>query len=165
MFAGRGCIVTSAAIGVVLLALLTWHNRLETIESTVSANGTGCSISTGSYGGWRNGVLESPVAYPLKIYVFVHDCPGLPEGRPYSATLVSAQSGKVVASGLSCADSAHAEGYPCRLELPPLDKLAGQDRYRVRVVKTKGQKASTAELQLFIKSEWRSVAYDALLSV
>jgi len=44
----RGCIAASAAIGLVLLALLLWPYRLETVASTVSANGTGCSISVTS---------------------------------------------------------------------------------------------------------------------
>ena len=155
----------SAAIGVALLALLFWHYRLETVESTVSANETGCAISMTSNGGWREEGWTSRVAYPLEILVFVDNCVGVPEGRPYSASLVSVRSGKVVASGLSCSGTEHAEGYPCRLELPPLNTLAGQDRFRVRVVKAKGQNARTAELRLFLKREWRSAVIDGLMSV
>jgi hypothetical protein len=161
----RGCIFASVAIGVVLLALLSRPYRLETVESIVSANGTGCSISTTSNGGWRKEAWTTRVAYPLDLRVFVDNCAGVPEGRPYSATLVSVRSGTVIASGLSCSGTEHAEGYPCRLKLPPLDTLAGQDRFRVRVLKTKGNDAGTAELQLFLKHEWRSGVIDGIMSV
>jgi len=163
--ARRGCIAAIAAIGFPLLALLLWHYRLETVESTVSANETSCSISTTSNGGWREEVWTSRVAYPLDIRVFVDNCSGVPDGRPYSAALVSLRSGKVIASGLSCSGTEHAEGYPCWLELPPLNTLAGQDRFRVRVFKSQGQKAGTAELRLFLKREWRSVVIDGIMSV
>lgn len=165
MVVKRGCTATSAVFGVALLALLLWPYRLETVESVISANRTGCEISTTSNGGWQTGVWTSRVAYPLDIRVFVENCIDTRDGRPYSATLVSAQPEKVIAPGLSCAGAEHAEGFPCRLELPPLRKLAGHDRFRVQVVKVKGQDASTAELRLFIKSEWRSVMIDGLMSV
>jgi len=157
--------VAIAVIGVVLLAFLLWPYRLETVESIVSSNKTGCVISTTSSGGWRYGVLATRVAYPLDIRVFVDGCAGAAEGRPYSATLVSVRSGKVIASGVSCSGTDHAEGYPCRLELPPLRTLSGQDRYHVRVVTAKGQYFCTAELQFFLEREWRSVMIDGLLSV
>lgn len=157
--------VASAVIGVVLLAFLLWPYRLETVESIVSANETGCAISTTSNGGWHYEVLTARVAYPLDIRVFVDSCAGVPEGRPYSATLVSVRSEKVIASGLSCSGAEHAEGYSCRLELPPLHTLSGQDRFHVRVVTAKGQNVGTAELQLFLKHEWRSVVIDGIMSV
>ncbi len=160
-----GCMAASAAIGFALLVLLLMPYRLETVESIVSANGTGCAISTTSNGGWREEVGASRVAYPLDIFVFVDSCAGVPEGRPLSAELVSARSGKVIALGLSCSGAEHAEGYPCRLELPPLSTLAGHDRFRVRVVKAKGQEPGAAELQLFLKREWRSAVIDGIMSV
>jgi hypothetical protein len=49
--------------------------------------------------------------------------------------------------------------------VPPLDTLIGQDRFRVRVLKAKGQNERSAELRLFIKREWRSVVIDGLMSV
>ena len=155
----------SAGIGFALLVLLLWQYRLETVESTVSANETGCAISTTSNGGWREGIWTTRVAYPLDVYVFVDNCAGAPEGRPYSAALISMKSGKVIASGLSCSGGEHAERNPCRLELPPLNTLAGQDRFRVRVSRNKGQHAGIADLRLFLKREWRSVVIDVLLSV
>jgi hypothetical protein len=144
---------------------MLWHYRLETIESIVSENQTGCEISTTSNGGWRNGVLSAQVAYPLDVRIFVDSCDGAPKGRPDATALVSVPSGKVIASGLSCAGSTHVEGYPCRLEIPALYTLSGQDHYRVQVVTTKGEKVRTAELRLLIRHEWRSVVLDALMSV
>lgn len=157
--------VASAAIGFALLALLLWRYRLETVESAVSANETGCAISTTSNGGWREEIWTSRVAYPLDIRVFVNNCAGVPKGRPYSAELVSVRSGRVIASGLACSGTEHAKGYPCRIELPALNTLAGQDRFRVRVLKAKGQNAGTAELRLFLKREWRSAVIDGIMSV
>jgi len=160
----RGC-MASAGIGFALLLLLLWPYRLETVESTMSANETGCVISTTSNGGWRERIGVSRVAYPLDIRVFVGDCAGTLEGRPYSATLLSIQSGKVVASGRSCSEGEHADRYPCRLELPPLNTLTGQDRFRVRVTRNKGQDGGVAELRLFLKREWRSGVIDGIISV
>lgn len=161
----RGCLAGGATMCFALLALLFWHYRLETVESIVTANETGCAISMSSNGGWREEVRNSTVAYPLDIHVFVDKCPGVPEGRPYSAELVSVRSGKILASGLSCSGTEHAKDYPCRLEIPPLNTLVGQDHYRVRVLKVKGHKAKTAELQLLLKRQWRSLVFDALMSV
>ena len=160
----RRCMAT-AAIGFALLSLLFWPYRSETVESIVSANGTGCAIFTTSNGGWREEVGASRVAYPLDIRVFVESCAGVPEGRPYAAVLESVRSGKVIASGLSCSGAEHAEGFPCRLELPPLTTLSRHDRFRVRVVTAKGQNAGSAELRLFLKREWRSVVIDGIMSV
>jgi hypothetical protein len=153
-----------ALLGVVLLTFLLRPYRLETVEGTVSANETGCAIFTTSNGGWRDDGLVDRVAYPLEIRVFIDGCTGVSDGRPYSATLVSARSGNVVASGLSCAGTDHGAGYPCRLELPPIRTLSGQDRFHVRVVTAKGKEVRTAELQLFRKSEWRSVVIDRIMS-
>jgi hypothetical protein len=161
----RGCIAAGAAFSFALAVLLLGPYRLETVESSVSANGTGCAISTTSNGGWREEVGASRVAYPLDIRVFVERCAGVPEGRPNAATLVSLRSGQVVALGLSCSGTEHAEGALCRLELPPLKTLTGQDRFRIRVLKAKGQKESTADLRLFLKSEWRSAVIDGITSV
>lgn len=157
--------IVIAGIGLALLLLLLGPYRLETVESTVSENETGCTISTTSNGGWRERVGASQVAYPVDIRVFVDNCAGSLEGRPYSATLLSMQSGKVVASGRSCSGGEHAEGYPCQLALPPLNTLTGQDRFRVWVSRYKGQDGRFAELRLFVKSEWRSVVIDGLMSV
>lgn len=161
----RGRVVASAAIGLALFSLMLWPYRLETVESIVSANQTGCAISTTSNGGWRNGVLAARVAYPLDVRVFVGSCTGAPKGRPDAAAIVSMPSEKVIASGLSCAGSGHAEGYPCRLEMPALYTLSGRDHYLVQVVTTKGREVPTAELRLIIKREWRYVVFDALMSV
>lgn len=161
----KGCFVVGIALGFALFALLLWPYQLETVESTVTANQTGCAISTTSNGGWRKDASAVRVAYPLDILVFVEDCTGVPEGRPHSAELVAIGSEKVVAIGLSCSGAQHHADYPCRLELPPLHTLAAHDRFRVRVIKTRGQKAGTADLQLILKREWRSVQIDSLLSV
>jgi hypothetical protein len=157
--------VASASIGILLLAFLLWPYRSEKIDSVVSANETGCAIYTASNGGWREEAGASRIAYPLDIRVFVESCAGVPQGRPYAATLVSARSGKVIASGLSCSGNRLAEGYPCRLEMPPLNTLSGQDHFRIRVVVAKGEKVRSAELHLFLKREWRSVVIDAIMSV
>ena len=154
-----------AATCIALLVLLLWPYQLETVESAVTANATGCTISTTSNGGWREEAEAARVAYPLDIRVFVDGCSDVPEGRPHSAELVSPSSGKIMALGLSCSGAGHAERYPCRLELPPLDTLAGHNRFIVRVVKAKGQKAGTAELRLILKREWRSIVIDRILSV
>lgn len=164
-FGKLGCVVTVAGVGVAVLALLAWPYRLETVESTVLANSTGCAVSTQSYGGWREKGWTSQVAYPLQIFVFVEDCAGAPQGRPYSAELKPVTSGKVIALGLSCSGTEHAEGYPCRLEMPPLTTLVGHDQTLVRVVKVRGQKPGAAEVRLFIKREWRSAVLDAIMSV
>lgn len=161
----RGSVVAGAAMGVALFSLMIWPCRVETVESIVSANQTGCAISTTSNGGWRTGVLADQVAYPLDVRVFVDSCDDALKGRPDTAALVSMPSEKVIASGLSCAGSGHTEGYPCRLEMPALYTLSGQDHYSVQVVTTKGGEVRTAELRLFIKHEWRSVVFDALMSV
>lgn len=161
----KGCLVVGIALGFALLALLLWPYQLETVESTVTANQTGCAISTTSNGGWRKDASAVRVAYPLDILVFVEDCTGVPEGRPHSAELVAIGSEKVVAIGLSCSGAQHHADYPCRLELPPLHTLAAHDCFRVRVIKTRGQKAGTADLQLILKREWRSVQIDSLMSV
>jgi hypothetical protein len=161
----RGYVVASAAMGFALLCLMLWPYRLETVESIVSANQTGCTISTTSNGGWRNGVLATRVAYPLDVRVFVNNCDDAPKGRPDATALVSMPSEKVIASGLSCARSRHEEGYPCRLEMPALYTLSGQDHYLVQVMTTKGGEVRSAELRLLIKHEWRSVVFDALMSV
>jgi hypothetical protein len=165
MLVKRGCLAASAATGFVLLSLLLWPYRSETVESIVSANGTGCKISTTSNGGWHEGIWTSSVAYPLDIRVFLERCAGVPKGRPNAATLVSVPSGKVIASRFSCSRTEHTEGYLCRFELPPLNTLSGQDRFRIRVVTAKGQNVGTAELRLFVQREWRSVVIDGLMSV
>jgi hypothetical protein len=160
-----GPLVVGASIIVALLVLLTWPYQLETIESTVSANGTGCAISTTSNGGWHEEVGASRVAYPLDMLVFVDNCAGAPQGRPHAAELVFVPTGKVIALGQSCARAEPSEDYPCRLELPPLPSLAGQDRYLVRVTRSEGGRETTAEMQLFLKREWRSAIFDIILSV
>jgi hypothetical protein len=166
----RGCILSLAAIFAASLAFFLWPYRAETIESTVSVNKTDCSISMTSNGGWKNemyipGIKASRVAYPLDVRVFVDGCRGVPEGRPYSADLVSLSSGKVIAQGMYCAGTSHSEGYPCQLELPPLGSLTEQGRYIVRVRKAEIEKVATASLQLYLKTEWRSVVIDGMMSV
>lgn len=166
----RGCIFSLVAVPTALLAFFFWPYRAETIESNISANKTNCSISMTSNGGWKDemylpGIGASRVAYPLAIRVFIDECRGMPEGRPYSVDLVSLPSGKVVAQGMYCAGNNHSEDHPCQLELPPLASLTDKDRYLVRVRKAAGEKVGTANLQLSLEREWRSVVIDAMMSV
>jgi len=118
-----------------------------------------------SNSGRREEVGVSRVAYPPDIRIFIENCAAVPEGRPNAATLVAVPSGKIIASGLSCSGTEAAEGYPSRLELPPLNTLSGQDRSRVRGVTAKGQKMGPAELRLFLRREWRSVLIDGIMSI
>jgi hypothetical protein len=167
----RGCAVGCAAVAIAFLALLLWPYRLETIESLVSQNETGCSIFTTSVGGWNTepmalGLKAERVAYPLDVRVFIVGCDGVPEGRPYSAELVCASAGAVITRGQSCADAGPAEGIRlCRLELPPLATLTGQDRYLVRVAKRRGDTPRTASIRLYLFRTWRSVVLAAIGSV
>jgi len=159
----------AGVLAIALLVLFAWPYRLEEIKGVVSANSTACTISANSYGGWREeqlvaGVHASRVAYPLKIYVFVDECSGAPQGRPYSAQLISLNSGKTVARGLACGDHRERD-LPCRMEMPSLATLDRQDRYAVRVVRVEGAKAGIAKLDLTIRREWRSVAFAAVMSV
>lgn len=163
--------VAGGAFALLLLCtFFVWPYRAESVEGVVSGHATTCDIGVTSNGGWRDevippGILASRVAYPLKMIAFVEDCRGVPDGRPHATELVSVSSGKVVARGVSCAGVDHSEGYPCRLEMPPIAVLEGQDRYVVRVVRQAGDEPVTAQIQLILKREWRSVVYDALLSV
>ena len=121
-----------------------------------------------SNGGWHDeviapGITASRVTYPLKVNAFISDCPGILDGQPYSAELVSMRSGELVARGTSCAD--RFEGDPCRLEMPPIAALPGEDRYRISVVRRAGHMPLTADINLRLKREWRSVVWDALMSV
>jgi hypothetical protein len=166
----RGCAILVTGAFVAILLFFAWPYRSESIESLVSGNDTGCTISTTSNGGWRHdwvvpGIPASRVAYPLKVFVFVEACRGVPGGRPYSAELVSLTSGKAVASGLSCANSRYEEEYPCRLEIPPLPRLGGHDRYRVRVVRSARERPRTAQMRLILQREWRSIVLAAIMSV
>lgn len=160
----QGYVVAVVATGFALLALLLQPYQLETVESNVTANRTGCAIFTTSNGGWRQDGTATRVAYPLDVQVFVEGCESVPEGRPYSAELASARSGKIVALGLSCSGAERPKGYPCRLELPPLYTLAGHDRFSIRIAKAKGQEAGTADIQLTLKREWRGLVIDGMLS-
>jgi hypothetical protein len=167
-FAKLGC-AAAGVLAIALLVLFAWPYRSEEIKGVVTANATACTISANSYGGWREeqlaaGVHVSRVAYPLKIYVFVDDCRGVPQSRPYSAQLISLHSGSIVARGLACGDHRERD-LPCRIELPPLATLDGQDRYVVRVVRVPGAKADIAKLNLTLHREWRSVAFDTIMSV
>jgi hypothetical protein len=161
----RGSKTTGTWLALLLLALLLWPYRLESVESAVLLNTTGCTIRTTSNSGWREDAWTSRVAYPLKVLVFVESCAGVAEGRPHSAAVAAGRSGELIASNFSCAGARYAKGLPCRLELPRIDTLTGQDRFRVSVSKVIGQTTGTAELRLFIKRQWRSVALDALMSV
>ena len=168
--AKSGCIFGLAAVAMALVGVLLWPYRSESIESAVSANQTGCAISSTSNGGWREDVAApaigtSRVAYPLSIIVFVNSCRGVPDGKPYSADLLSASSGKVIAQGVSCAGAIAAKAYPCRLELPPLASLERQDTYLVRVAKADGERVRTAKVRLYRQTRWRSLAVDAMMSV
>ncbi|MHA6719232.1 hypothetical protein ACX40Y_07225, partial [Sphingomonas sp. RS6] len=166
----RGWIFILAAVPTALLAFFLWPYRSETIESNISKNNTGCSISVTSNGGWKNemylpGIWASRVAYPLDVRVFVDECRNLPEGRPYSVDLVSTASGTIIARGMYCAENSRSEDYPCQLELPPLASLTDQNRYVVRVRTARRHTVVTARIQLYLKREWRSVGIDAMLSV
>ena len=169
-FTKRGCIVAAALAVLVLSVAFLWPYQAESIEGIVVENHTGCSIAVTSNGGWREeavapGITASRVAYPLEVIAFVDGCRGLSDERPYSAELVSSGSGQIVARGLSCAGADHSEGYPCRLEMPPIATLRGQDRYRVRVVRQAGHAPRTADIRLNLEREWRSVVWDALMPV
>ncbi|MES2045521.1 MAG: hypothetical protein V4475_16740 [Pseudomonadota bacterium] len=160
----RGCAIVAILAVLGLLALFCWPYRLDTIESSVSRNQTGCHIDTTSHGGWKSrsigpGIEAEEVAYPLEIYVFVTACPAVPNGRPYAAELVSVTSGKVVAHGLACAN-APEEDLPCRLQMPPVASLAGADRYVVRVLGAHGAPVRRADLRLYVSHAWRSVVLD-----
>jgi len=166
--AKRGCWLTVALVLLIAGAGLLWPYRAERIEGAVSGNRTGCAVSVNGDWGWNEeaiapGITALHVAYPLKMAAFVGDCSGAPGGRPHSAELISIGTGQVIARGFSCAD--RPEGYLCQLEIPPIAALQGQDRYRVSVVRRAGQAPLTADIHLSLKREWRSVVWDALMSV
>ncbi len=164
-----GCAIVAIVATLGLLTPFCWPYRLDQVESAVSHNQTGCLIDTTSHGGWKSrsigaGIEAAEVAYPLVVYVFVTECPGVADGRPRAAELVSVVSGMVVAHGLACAN-APEETFPCRLEMPPLAKLDGADRYIVRVQRAPGEKIRRADLRLYVSHTWRSVLLDTLGSV
>jgi len=165
----RGCAIVAILVAFGLLAPFCWRYRLDTIESAVSRNETGCHIDTTSNGGWKSrsigpGIAAEEVAYPLDIRVFVTACPSAAGGKPYAAQLVSATSGRVVARGLACGKAPEPD-FPCRLEIPPLASLEGSDRYIVRVLRVPGEPVRRADLRLYVSHAWRSVLLDALGSV
>jgi len=147
---------------------MLWPYRSERIEAVVSDNRTGCAVDVLNYSGWTNevivpGIWASRVNYPLDLIAVVEACPGLPDRQPHAAELRSTLSGKTMALGQSCAD--HSDDAPCSLELPALGTLEGQDRYDLFIVRRAGAKPRTARVQVTVKREWRSIAWDALLSV
>lgn len=159
----RGCVIAIVA-GLALLAPFCWPYRLDAVESAASRNETGCHIDTTSHGGWKSrsiglGIDAEEVAYPLEMYVFVTDCPAVPDGRPYAADLVSVATGKVIARGLACAD-APEENFPCRLQMPPIASLSGSDRCVVRVLVARGAPVKHADVRLYVSHAWRSVVLD-----
>jgi len=163
-----GCATTAVILAIAFLAFFSWPYRAESIEGVVVANSTACKIWTTSNGGWREeaiapGIHASRVAYPLDVRIFVTECRGVAQGRPYSTELVSLNSGRVVARGLSCAAVNHVEDGLCRLELPPLAALDGRDRFIVRVARTAGGIPGTAEVHLVLQREWRSVVIDGMM--
>lgn len=165
----RGCAVVATIAALGPLALFCWPYRLDTVESSVSRNQTGCHVDTTSNGGWKSrsivpGIEADEVAYPLEVYVFITACPAVPHGRPYAAELISATSGKVIARGLACAN-APEEDLPCRLEIPPVASLEGSDRYTVRLLRMPGETIRRADLRLYVSHSWRSVVLDTIGSV
>jgi hypothetical protein len=165
----RGCAGVAALVIIGLLVTLCWPYRSDNIESAASKNGTGCVVDVTNHSGWKSrsigaGINADEVVYPLNVYVFVTDCPGVPHGRPYAVELRSATSGKVVARGLACAN-APEEDFPCRMEMSPIASLDGADRYVVRVQAMSGEPVRAVNLRLYVSHEWRSVVLDRLGSV
>jgi hypothetical protein len=160
----RGCAAIAIGVVIGLAALLYLPYQHETITGVVSKNETRCDIEVTNNSGWTTRPAVERVRYPLDVFVFVTGCAGVSNGQPFSAELISAGSGKVIAQGLGCAD-APKKGDPCLLEAPPIASLKDSDRYIVRVVRAKGDAASDAELRLGSSFTWRSLAFDALMSV
>jgi len=163
----KGCAI-AASVVIGLAALLYWPYRLETIVGIVSRNEAKCVVEAINHSGWAEhsiapGISAESVKYPLQLFVFITDCPGVPDGRPFAAELID-PSGKVVARGLACSD-APTKDYPCRLEAPPIASLRGADRYIVRVVPARGAAPKDAVLRIESSAEWRSATFDALMSV
>ena len=106
----RSCVAAILLIGLPALIFLLLPYRSETVVGIVYRNRTGCTIDVTQISGWRDEKLgpalyASNVAYPLEVFVFVHRSSQLIEGRPYSAELIAAESGEVIAREYSCGAS------------------------------------------------------------
>jgi len=165
----RGCTIALLLIGLSTLIFILLPYRAETVVGVVNRNRTGCTIDVTHTSEWQDEKLgpalyASNVEYPLEVFVFVHGCSNLDHGKPYSAELIAAESGEIVAKGLSCGTSAD-QSYPCRLEAAPIPLRSSSHRYVVCVKRTSDQPAREAELEVTTSRCWRSFVLDAILSV
>jgi hypothetical protein len=147
------------AFAVVLFFL--WPYRSEKIVSHVEG---GCDVTVGQYSGWKQtqvapGVHASDVAYPLSLIVFVK-CDG---ERPASVRLEPAP-GRPGADGQDCVAGSPAEGR-CWVEAPPIASPKASHDLVLSVVRRPGAAPETVRVEVRRIRTWRSVVWDALMSV
>lgn len=152
-----------------LIFFFSWPYRLERPAAEVSENTSGCKFSIAQVSGLQTRRIAplidaEDVAYPLDVSVFIHDCAGLSDGRPYAARLFSAGSGNVIAEGLACGGARESDN-DCRLEPPLIASRSASHRFVIQIVRTRGETPRKVDLEITTPHRWRSVVIDGIMSV
>lgn len=170
----RGCwwAVLIAALIVLLPVFYIFgaFYRLEEVSRTITHAPSGCEIGVNQAGDWKSemtafGLPAENLEYPLKVMIFVEHCPGVPNGEPYALQLMRRPSGQPIAAGLDCGNLLQSSQGLCRIEVPPIPTRADPHQFVLKIVRTKGERPEEVHVRVILTRQWRSIAWDGMMSV
>ena len=143
--------------------------RLEEISRVVTRTHSGCEISVNQAGDWKSellsfGLRAENLEYPLKVMIFVGECPGVSNGEPYALQLMQRSSATPIATGLDCGDDPQSSDGLCRVEVPPIPTRVDSHAFVIKVVRNKGERPEEIDVRVILTRQWRSIAWDVMMS-
>ncbi len=150
-----------AALAVVVAVYFLWSYRLEEV---VARSDGACEVKVSQRSDWTRkqlapGVDASDVAYPLVVVAWI-DCGG---ERPLSARLEPAP-GRPGVDAEDCGPGA-APDTVCGFTVPPIAAPSASHDLVVRMVRRPGAAPETIRVEIRRVRTWRSVVWDAMMSV